>query len=192
MDPIRRAVRPHATRRIETPDTERKERHTMISDKMTEALNLQMNREFFNARLYLSMAAYFESLNLTGAAHWMQLQAQEETGHAMRLYGHLSERGARIVVGALEAPPTDWDSPLAAFEAAYEHECKVSREFDEHVALAQAEKDNASLIFLQWFVNEQVEEEASADAIVQKLKMIGDHKGGLFMLDRALGERGVG
>ncbi len=161
----------------------------MIGKKMTDALNLQMNREFFNARLYLSMAAYFESLNMQGAAQWMAVQAQEETGHAMRLYNHLRERGARVLLTALEAPPEKWDGPLAAFEAAYEHECKVSRQFDEHLALAQAEKDNATLIFLQWFINEQVEEEASVDEIVQKIKMIGDHKGSLFMLDRMLGER---
>ena len=163
----------------------------MIGKKMTEALNLQMNREFFNARLYLSMAAYFESLNMPGAAQWMAAQAQEETGHAMRLYEHLRERGARIVIGAIEAPPTQWDSPLAAFEAAYAHECQVSRQFDEYWNLAQTEKDNATIIFLQWFIKEQVEEEASVDAIVQKIKMIGDHKGGLFMLDRMLGERKV-
>lgn len=161
----------------------------MIGKKVTDALNLQMNREFFNARLYLSMAAYFESLNMPGAANWMSVQAQEETEHAMRLYNHLRERGAHILLAALEAPPTEWDSPLAAFEAAYEHECMVSRQFDEHLALAQAEKDNPTIIFLQWFINEQVEEEASADAIVQKIKMIGDHKGSQFMLDRMLGER---
>jgi ferritin len=164
----------------------------MIGKKVTDALNLQMNREFFNARLYLSMAAHFESLNMPGAAQWMAAQAQEETGHAMRLYNHLRERGARILLAALEAPPTQWDSPLAAFHAAYEHECKVSRQFDEHLALAQAEKDNATAIFLQWFISEQVEEEASVDGIVHKLKTIGDHKGGLFMLDRMLGERKPG
>ncbi len=161
----------------------------MIGKKMTDALNLQMNREFFNSRLYLSMAAYFESLNMSGAAQWMAAQAQEETGHAMRLYNHLRERGARILLAAVEAPPTQWDSPLAAFEAAYEHECKVSRQFDEHMALAQSEKDYATIVLLQWFINEQVEEEAPTDAIVQKIKMIGDNKGGLFMLDRALSER---
>jgi ferritin len=164
----------------------------MISKKMAEALNLQMNREFFNARLYLSMAAYFESLNMPGAAQWMAAQAHEETEHAMRLYNHLRERGARILLGALEAPPTQWDSPLAAFQAAYEHECKVSRQFDELMALAQAENDHATAIFLQWFINEQVEEEASVDQIVQKIRMIGDHKPGLFMLDRMLGERKPG
>jgi ferritin len=164
----------------------------MIGEKVAAALNLQMNREFYNARLYLSMAAYFHSINLEGAAGWMESQSQEETGHAMRLYKHLRERGARILLAAIDAPPTKWDSPLAAFQAAYEHECKVTREFDEHVDLARAEKDNATLNFLQWFVNEQVEEEASVDAVVQKLKMIGDHKGGLFMLDHALGERKAG
>jgi ferritin len=164
----------------------------MIGKKMTDAMNLQMNREFFNARLYLSMAAYFGSLNMPGAAQWMTAQAQEETSHAMRLYNYLRERGARILLTTLEAPPTEWGSPLAAFEAAYEHECKVSRQFDEHLALAQAEKDNATIIFLQWFITEQVEEEAAADGIVQKIKMIGDHKGGLFMLDRMLGERKAG
>jgi ferritin len=161
----------------------------MIGKKMTEALNLQMNREFFNARLYLSMATYFEALNMPGAAQWMTAQAREETGHAMRLYNHLRDRGARILLAALEAPPTHWDTPLAAFEAAYEHECKVSRQFDAHMALAQSEKDYATIVLLQWFINEQVEEEASTNEIVQKIKMIGDHKGGLFMLDRALGER---
>ena len=161
----------------------------MIGCEMAEALNLQMNREFFNARLYLSMAAYFESLKMEGAAHWMQLQAEEETGHAKRLYEHLRERGARILLSALEAPPTEWDSPLAAFEAAYEHECKVTKEFDEHMALARAEKDNATISFLQWFVDEQVEEEQSADDIVQKLKLMEGFKGGLFMLDGELGQR---
>jgi ferritin len=161
----------------------------MIGEKVAAALSLQMNREFYNARLYLSMAAYFHSINLEGAAGWMESQSKEEAGHAMRLYKHLQERGARILLAAIDAPPTKWDSPLAAFEAAYEHECKVTREFDEHLELARAQKDNATISFLQWFVNEQVEEEASVDAVVQKLKMIGDHKGGLFMLDRALGER---
>lgn len=164
----------------------------MLGKKMANTLNVQMNREFSNARLYLSMAAYFESLNLSGAAQWMATQAQEETGHAMRIYGYLRERGARILLTALEAPPTEWGGFLPAFEAAYEHECKVSRQFDELLALAQAEKDNATTIFLQYFITEQVEEEASVESIIQKIKMIGDHKGSLFMLDRMLGERKAG
>jgi ferritin len=161
----------------------------MIGEKMAEALNVQMNREFYNARLYLSMAAYFESLNMEGAAHWMELQAQEETGHAMRLYQHLRERGGRILLSALDAPPTEWESPLAAFQAAYEHECKVTREIDEHVALARAEQDNATLGFLQWFVTEQVEEEASVDAVIQKMRMAEKAPGAAFMIDQMLGQR---
>jgi len=162
----------------------------MIGKKVTDALNLQMNREFFNSRLYLAMAAYFESIGMEGAAKWMELQSQEETGHAMRLYEHLKERGARIALSEVAAPPAEWESPLAAFEAAYEHECKVTREFDEHVELARAEKDNATLNFLQWFVDEQVEEEASVGAVVQKLRMIEGAKGGMFQIDRMLAQRG--
>ena len=162
----------------------------MVGEKVSKALNLQMNREFYNARLYLSMAAYFHSINMEGAAQWMEMQSQEETGHAMRLYKHLQDRGARILLDGVEAPPTEWKSPLAAFEAAYKHECKVTREFDEHVELTRKEKDNATLNFLQWFVNEQVEEEASVDAIVQKLKMVKDAPSPMFMIDRMLGERG--
>jgi ferritin len=162
----------------------------MINKKVTEALNLQMNREFYNSRLYLSMAAYFHSINLEGAARWMELQSQEETGHAMRLYKHLQDRGARILLSAIEKPPTEWDSPLAAFEAAYKHECMVTREFDEHIELALAEKDHATVNFLQWFVNEQVEEEASVDAVIQKMKMTKNAVGTMFMIDRMLGQRG--
>jgi len=164
----------------------------MIGKKVEDALNLQMNREFYNARLYLSMAAYFRSLNMEGGASWMELQSQEETGHAMKLYNHLDERGARILLTAVEAPPTEWENPLAAFEAAYEHECKVSKEFDEHLELARAEKDNATVNFLQWFVEEQVEEEASVDAVIQKMRMAKNAPGAIFMIDRMLAQRAAG
>lgn len=164
----------------------------MIGEKMVEALNLQMNREFYNARLYLSMAAYFDSLDMEGATSWMEIQAREETGHAMRIYRHLKERGGRIRLSEIQAPPQEWDSPLDAFQAAYEHECRVSREFDEHMALAESENDNASKVFLQWFVNEQVEEEASVDAVVQKLKKLQDVPGGEYMIDEMLGQRTAG
>ncbi len=162
----------------------------MISAKITKALNQQMNREFFNSRLYLSMATYFHSINLEGAAHWMEVQAEEETEHAMRLYKHLLERGARVVLEAIPVPPQDWEKPLAAFQDAYKHECKVTQEFDELVELARAEKDYATEIFLQWFVTEQVEEEDLTDSVVQKLLLAENSRGGaLFMLDRMLGER---
>ncbi len=162
----------------------------MLGKKMEEAFNLQMNREFYNSRLYLSMATYFHSIKMEGAVKWMELQAHEETGHAMRIYDHLKERSGRVLLSAIEAPPTEWESPLAAFEAAYGHECRVTQEFDEHMALATGEKDNASIIFLQWFVNEQVEEEASADAVVQKMKMAQGAPGGMFMIDSMLAQRG--
>ncbi len=161
----------------------------MISKKMADALNQQMNEEFYNARLYLSMATYFYSINLEGAAHWMEKQAEEETGHAMRLYKHLNERCARMTIGAVAAPPTQWASPLAAYEDAYNHECSVTKAFDALVDQAQKAKDNATQIFLQWFVTEQVEEEASVDAIVQKLKMAGSSTGALMMIDRMLAAR---
>ena len=161
----------------------------MIGKKMTEALNRQMNREFYNSRLYLSMAAHFHALNMQGATHWMEVQAQEETGHGKKIYTHLKDRAARVTVAELPAPPTEWDSPLAAFEAAYKHECGVSKEIDELLALAAAQKDNAAAVMLQWFVTEQVEEEASTDHVVQKLRAIKDAPGGLMIMDQVLGQR---
>ncbi len=161
----------------------------MLGEKVGAALNLQMNREFYNAKLYLSMAAYFHSINMEGAAQWMELQSQEETGHAMRFYNYIQERGGRIILTEVEAPPIEWENPLAAFEAAYKHERQVTREIDEHLELARKEKDNAAINFLQWFVNEQVEEEASVDAVVQKIKMVKNAAGAMFMIDRMLGER---
>ncbi|MGI6355360.1 MAG: ferritin [Lentisphaerae bacterium] len=162
----------------------------MINDKMTKALNVQMNKEFYNSRLYLSMATFFHDINMDGAASWMEKQAEEETEHAMKLYNYLKDRGARILLTEVPAPPTSWASPLAAFEDAYKHECDVTKEIDDLVELARSLKDNATLNFLQWFVDEQVEEEASTDAVVQKLKMAsqGGHCA-LFFMDRMLGER---
>ncbi len=161
----------------------------MLTERMEEALNQQVNAEMYSSYLYLSMSAYFESINLKGFANWMKVQAQEELLHAMKIYDFINERGGRVKLTAIDAPPTEWDSPLAAFEAVYEHECKVSGLINDLVNLALEEKDHASHIFLQWFVTEQVEEEASADEIVQKLKLMGDARGGLFMLDRELGQR---
>jgi len=161
----------------------------MLSKRMEEALNQQVNAELYSSYLYLSMSAYFESINLKGFANWMKVQAQEELLHAMKIYDFINERGGRVTLTSIDAPPTEWDSPLAAFEGVYEHECKVTGLINDLVNLALEEKDHASHIFLQWFVTEQVEEEASADEIVQRLKLMGDARGGLFMLDRELGQR---
>lgn len=161
----------------------------MIEKKMADAINKQINAEMYSSYLYLAMAAWFESVNLQGFAQWMRVQAQEEMGHAMKFFDHVVERGGRVVLAEIAAPPKDWASPLAAFENAYEHECKVSRLIHDLADLAATSKDHASGVFLQWFISEQVEEEAAAETVVQRLRMIGDHKQGLFMLDRALGER---
>ena len=161
----------------------------MINKKMEKALNEQVNAELYSAYLYLSMEAYFKSLNLKGFANWMMVQTQEEVSHAMKIYGFIDERGGRITLKPIEGPQTKWDSPLAAFEAVYEHEQKVTSLINNLVNLAIEEKDHATNSFLQWFVNEQVEEEASADELVQQLKMMEKAPGGMFMLDRELGQR---
>ncbi len=161
----------------------------MISNKMEEALNEQINAEMYSAYLYLSMESYFKSLNLNGFANWMRVQTQEELMHAMKIYDFVNERGGRVTLKAIDGPPTKWESPLAVFEAVYTHEQKVTALINQLVDLTIKEKDHATNTFLQWFVNEQVEEESSADEIVQQLKMMGNAPGGMFMLDRELGQR---
>ena len=161
----------------------------MISKKMEGALNAQVNAELYSAYLYLSMESYFKSLNLNGFANWMRVQTQEEVSHAMKIYDFINERGGRALLKGIEGPPTKWKSPLAVFETAYAHEQKVTGLINDLVDLAIKEKDHATNSFLQWFVNEQVEEEASADEIVQQLKMMENAPGGMFMLDRELGQR---
>jgi len=161
----------------------------MISKKMEKALNEQVNAELLSAYLYLSMEAYFKSLNLNGFATWMRVQTQEEVAHAMKIYGFIDERGGRITLKAIEGPQTKWDSPLTVFKEIYKHEQKVTSLINNLVNLAIEEKDHATNTFLQWFVNEQVEEEASADQVVQQLKMMEKAPGGMFMLDRELGQR---
>ena len=161
----------------------------MISKKMQDALIDQINAELYSAYLYLAMAAEFESKNLKGMARWMEVQAKEETGHAKRLYEFVNDRGGRVTLKAIDAPPLEWKTPAAAFEAAYEHEQKVSAMIHNLVDIARSEKDKAAEVMLAWFVNEQVEEEASASEITEKLKMIKDSANGLFMLDSVLGKR---
>lgn len=162
---------------------------TSISDRMVEALNRQINAEIYSAYLYLSMAAYFDSLGLKGFANWMRVQWQEELTHAMKLYDYVVERGGRVRLYAIEEPPGDWGSPLAVFEHTYEHEVNVTKRIHELVELAMEEKDYATYNMLQWFVAEQVEEEANASEIVDKLRLIGSDGRGLLMLDRELAAR---
>jgi ferritin len=161
----------------------------MISKKVEKALNEQLNAELYSAYLYLSMAAWFESQNLPGCAAWMRIQTREENTHAMKFFGFVNERRGRVTLKAIEEPAKEWKSPLAAFEAALEHEQYITGRIDDLVNLAATEKDHATAAFLQWFVNEQVEEEASVDRIVQQFKMANNAPGALLMLDHELGER---
>ena len=161
----------------------------MVNNKIEGALNQQLNAELYSSYLYLSMSAYFQSINLPGFANWMRVQAQEELVHAMKFYDFINERGGRVMLQQVKAPPAEWSSPLDVFENAYKHEQKVTGLINDLVNLAVGERDHATNIFLQWFVTEQVEEEASADEVVQKLKLVGDDSGGLFMLDGEMGQR---
>jgi ferritin len=161
----------------------------MLSDKMQDALNGQLNAELYSSYLYLSMNAYFKSVNLDGFANWMYFQAQEELTHSMKFYDFINQRGGKVKLLQVEAPATEWDSPLAVFEATLEHEQKVTGLINELVEMALAEHDHATNIFLQWFVSEQVEEEESVTGVLEQLKLMGEAKGGLFMIDRELAKR---
>lgn len=161
----------------------------MLSEKMIKALNDQVNAELYSAYIYLAMSAYFEDLNLPGAASWMRHQAEEEVEHAMKFFDFINERRGRVVLSAVDRPQAEWESPLAAFEEAFKHEQYVTGRIHSLVELAQAEKDFATASFLTWFVDEQVEEEASVDAIVERLRLIEGAKHGLFMIDRELAQR---
>ena len=161
----------------------------MLSKKMQDALNKQVNAEIYSAYMYQSMAAWFEAKALRGFANWMNCQAKEEMVHAFKLYDHINERSGRVTLTAIKAPPTEWDSPVKVFEDTYAHEQKVTGLINGLVDLAVAEKDHATNSFLGWFVDEQVEEEASANEVLEKLKLLGDAQGGLFMVDRELGAR---
>ena len=161
----------------------------MLSKKMVEALNDQINAELYSSYLYLSMAAHFEGVNLKGIANWMRVQAQEEDFHAKKFFQYVLDRQGKVILQAIAEPPNKWKSPLAAFEAVYEHETKVTGLINKLATLAQKEEDHATGVLLHWFINEQVEEEANADGIVQKLKLIGDNSSGLFLLDQELAAR---
>jgi len=161
----------------------------MLKKKIEKAFNKQINAETWSAYLYWSMATWFDAQGLKGFANWMRCQAQEEMVHAMKFYTFLHDRGGRVLLGAMEEPPGEWDSALAVFQAAYEHECYVTGRINDLVDLAGAEKDHAAAAFLQWFVTEQVEEEASASEIVQMLEMAGPKGRSLLMLDREVGAR---
>jgi len=161
----------------------------IIKQKVATAINDQIEKEFYSHYLYLSMAAHFESNNLKGFGHWLRVQAKEEAEHAMKLYDYLISRGGKVVLKSIEAPPNEWQSYKDLFDDAYKHEQKVTGLITKLVELAEREDDHATEIFLQWFVKEQVEEEASAQEVLHKIQLIGSQGSALFFLDSELGKR---
>jgi ferritin len=161
----------------------------MLGKRLEEAINEQINKELYSAYLYLSMSAYCEAENLPRAARWMRIQAQEEVGHALKLFDHVTARQGRVVLKAIEMPPPVWKSPLEMFEEVLTHERKVTSSINLLYEVALSEKDYATQMELQWFITEQVQEEDSAGAVVEQLRRVGDQPMGLLMLDRQLGER---
>jgi ferritin len=162
----------------------------MISKAMQDAVNEQITKEFYSSYLYLSMAAYFENKNLPGFAHWMYIQADEERGHGMRLFEHLVDRGAKIALKPIAAPESDWKTSLELFKQVQEHEAAVTASINSLFELAVKEKDYPCQVVLQWFINEQVEEEKNAAQVVQQLELIDARGTAVLMLDHQLGKRG--
>ncbi len=161
----------------------------MLNPKLQDAFNEQLNAELFSSYLYLSMSAYFASENLSGMASWMQVQAQEELMHVGKYFDFINDRDGRVLLAHVDAPRTEWSSPLDAFQDALAHERKVSGLINDLMDLSLSEKDHAANSFLQWFVTEQVEEEANVKTVADKLKLIGDNPVALYMLDGELGQR---
>ena len=162
----------------------------MLDKKVQGAINEQIKNELYSGYLYLSMSAYFEANNLPGFARWMRLQAEEEQEHALKLFDFVNERGGRVELKAIDQPPVEFEGPLAVFEITLEHERKVTALINSLYELALEVKDYPAQVMLQWFIEEQVEEEANATKIAETLKMIGQKGQALVMLDRQLGGRG--
>ncbi|HOW58038.1 MAG TPA: ferritin [Smithellaceae bacterium] len=161
----------------------------MIGEKTKTAMNEQIKHELESFYIYLSMVAYFHERNLDGMAHWMRCQAHEEMIHAMKFYDHIIDRGATVTLLDLKQLKTKWQTPLEAWQDAYEHEKFVTAKINNLLKISREENDYASEPLLAWFVNEQIEEEKNTDKVVQELTMVGSSREGLLMLDRELGAR---
>jgi ferritin len=161
----------------------------MLSEKLLDALNEQMKNEFYSAYLYKAMAAYFEAEDLPGFAHWMKLQALEELCHGEKFFDYICEAGGRAALRAIDAPPADYDSPLGVFDFSLKHEQFVSESINQLMTLAKQEGNHATEIFLQWFITEQVEEEASFGLVLKKLNRLAGDGRGLMMMDQEMGQR---
>jgi ferritin len=161
----------------------------MLKEKMRNAINEQINAEQYSALLYLSMSAYFNDKGLPGFANWMYIQYQEELSHANKLFKYVVDRGAKVEIKAIKQMPTDWDGVIDAFEATLEHEQLVTSLINNLIDIAIAESDHAAQSFLQWFIDEQVEEEANVQEILDTLKLVNGQGNGIFMLDREMRQR---
>ncbi len=161
----------------------------MLSDKMTKALNGQINRELYSAYLYLGMSAHSAHVGMPGVANWFYVQTQEELGHVQRFYQYIVRQGAKVELETVQKPTGEFASALDMFSKALEHERFITKSINELVDVAVEQRDHASEVFLQWFVNEQVEEEENACNIIDQLKLAGDVGSGLFMIDRELATR---
>ena len=161
----------------------------MISQKMSDSINDQIRAELESAYIYLSMSTYFEDNNFKGMAHWMRKQAKEEMEHAEKFMEHLYDRGARVELFQIAKPAKDFDGPLGAFKEALKHEQYVTGRIYKMMDLAREEKDYAAQSLLNWYVDEQVEEEATAEEIVQKLEFLGGSNTSVYLLDKELGAR---
>ena len=161
----------------------------MLSEKMQEALNAQLNKELFSAYLYMSMSAYSTYSGLKGFANWFMVQYQEEMVHALKIYDYINDQSGQVKLRAIEQPATEFESPMDMFEKTLAHEKFITRSINELVDLAIAEKDHATNIFLQWFVTEQIEEEGNDNEIIARLKLVGEDGNGLLMLDKELAAR---
>lgn len=161
----------------------------MINEKLEKAFNVQINKEFYSEYLYLSMQAYFERLNLKGFVNWMSVQVQEERAHAMGMFDYLNQRGGNVVLEAIEKPETEWKSPLDVFEHVLKHEEYVTSTINALMDVAEEVKDRAAISFLNWYLKEQVEEEDNVGNVLATLRLIGDDKKALLMLDKDLATR---
>ncbi len=164
----------------------------MLSKTLQDAINEQIKNEFYSAYLYLSMSAFFQEQNLPGFAAWLRVQSGEEQVHALKLYDHVLDRNGQVELKAISQPPTEWKSNLEAFQQVLEHEQHVTALINKLYETALAEKDYPAQVLMQWFINEQVEEEKSATEIVEQFKLIEAHASAVLMLDHRLGKRDGG
>ncbi len=163
----------------------------MLSQKINKVLNQQIQSELYACHVYLAMSAYADSQNLPGFASWMRQQSEEERLHALRIFDYLRDREGKIEIGEIKRPPADFGSPLEMFQSALEHERKVTKEIHHAYDLASKEHDHATMVHLQWFISEQVEEERTASEITARLKMVGSDLPSLLFIDQELAARQV-